>query len=154
MTASNFDFARALGKTGADALNNDIERLAQSGRVHSVLIDTAAAHGLIMPASKKSFSTFSAEIISKDKAKGLPIAIGRAIAHSCIAIREIMGLPSCVAASWINPEPKAIKAKAPSAPKIDAVITAIQSGVYSVDDLTTLQNAIKTIAKAKDKATI
>ena len=139
---TTFDFARALGKTGAAALNADIEKQAAAGRVHAVLISTAAAHGLDMPANKAGFSAFSAELLTKDKAKGLPMAIGRALALSCAAVRAIMGLEALTAADWITPKPTTRKAPTAKAPDAAAVLAAISAGLYLRADLEAIAAAI------------
>jgi hypothetical protein len=140
---TNFDFARVLGKTGAAALNTDIEKQAAAGRVHAVLISTAAAHGLDMPANKAGFAAFSAELLTKDKAKGLPIAIGRALALSCAAVREIMGLETLPAADWVTPKPAAArKASSVKAPEPAAILAAISAGLYDVATLDAIAAAI------------
>jgi hypothetical protein len=139
---TSFDFARALGRTGAAALNTDIEKQARAGRVHAVLISTAAAHGLDMPASKSGFSTFSAELLTKDKAKGLPMAIGRALALSCAAVRAIMGLETLTPAEWVTPKPTTRKAPTAKAPDAAAVLAAISAGLYDADTLAMFTAAI------------
>jgi hypothetical protein len=139
---TNFDFARALGKTGAAALNADIEKQAAAGRVHAVLISTAAAHGLTMPANKSGFNAFSAELLTKDKAKGLPMAIGRALALSCAAVREIMGLETLAAAEWITPKPTTRKPAAIKAPAAAAVLAAINGGLYDAETIAAIAAAI------------
>jgi hypothetical protein len=139
---SNFDFARALGKTGAAALNADIEKQAQHGRVHAVLISTAAAHGLDMPANKVGFNAFSSELLTKEKAKGLPIAIGRALALSCAAVREIMGLEALTAAPWVTHKPTTRKAPTAKAPSLEAITAAINAGLYDATTLAAIAAAI------------
>jgi hypothetical protein len=147
-TATTFDFARALGRTGAAALNTDIEKQAAAGRVHAVLISTAAAHGLDMPASKAGFAAFSAELLTKDKAKGLPMAIGRALALSCAAVRAIMGLEALTMADWVSPKPAAArKPAAAKAPDAAAVLAAINGGLYDAATLAMFAAAIASEAE-------
>jgi hypothetical protein len=143
---TNFDFARALGKTGADALNADIEKHATSGRVHAVLISTAAAHGLDMPANKAGFATFSVELLTKEKAKGLPTAIGRALALSCAAVRKIMGLETLSMADWVTSKPTTRKPTTVKAPSLEAITAAIAGGLYDAAALATIAAAITAAA--------
>jgi hypothetical protein len=147
---TNFDFARALGKTGAAALNADIEKQAAAGRVHPILIEVGALHGLEVPAFKedrqagkiKGFDTFSRELLTKDKAKGLPVAIGRALAMSCAAVRDIMKLAPLPLAEWITPKAAARKAPGVKAPELAAILAAINAGLYDVATLDAIAAAI------------
>ena len=143
--ANSFDFAQALGKTGALALNSEIERFALHGRVHPVLIEVAGINGLIMPVRKTDFEAFSFEFLTMGKPKGLPVAIARKLAACCAAVREIMGMaPVMAPAEWLTPKaatPKATTPKAVILADAQSILDTIRSGVLSSDELQAIQNA-------------
>ena len=150
--ANSFDFAQALGKTGALALNAEIERFAQHGRVHPVLVEVAGVNGLGMPVRKTDFEAFSFEFLTMGKPKGLPVAIARKLAACCAAVREIMGMAPIVApAEWLTPKAKPAPAPAAAAPAAAApaaaapaaqtamdIVHVINSGMFSSDELDTI----------------